>query len=72
MTKKKSISLGLLIGTAALISVLAGSLPASALDLHQNPDGSYPSLGDFVNDIEGTPCGIDCTADAEKRWCDWY
>ncbi len=55
MTKKKKISLRLLIGTAGLISVFAGSLPVKALDLHQNPDGTYPSLSDFTNDIEGTP-----------------
>jgi hypothetical protein len=41
---------------------------ARALDLYQNPDGTYPSLSNFTRDIEGTPCGIECTAEAHHRW----
>ncbi len=34
----------------------------------QNPDGSYPSYGDFSQALWGTPCGIECTRRAEIRW----
>lgn len=29
---------------------------------YQQPDGSYDSLSDFVRDVNGTPCGLDCPA----------
>ncbi|WP_297300472.1 hypothetical protein [uncultured Methylovirgula sp.] len=29
---------------------------------YQQPDGTYDSLGDFVRDVNGTPCGVDCPA----------
>ncbi len=37
-------------------------------DGNQNLDGSYPSLSDFVRDINGAPCGLNCEHDANKRW----
>jgi hypothetical protein len=36
--------------------------------IYQNPDGSYPSLSNLVRDVEGTPCGIECEQDADRRW----
>jgi hypothetical protein len=41
---------------------------AQALDLYQNPDGTYPSLANMTRDIDGTPCGIECTAEGYHRW----
>ncbi len=35
---------------------------------YQSPDGSYPSYSDFIRDLRGTPCGIECTQHAEVRW----
>ncbi|MEJ0050286.1 MAG: hypothetical protein WDN02_03570 [Methylovirgula sp.] len=36
-------------------------------DGNQNLDGSYPSLSDFVRDINGAPCGLNCERDANER-----
>lgn len=41
---------------------------AAGLDGYQNPDGSYPSLANVVRDINGTPCGIECQKDVDRRW----
>lgn len=35
---------------------------------HQNPDGSYPTYGDYSQSLWGTPCGIECMHDAAVRW----
>jgi hypothetical protein len=52
-----------------LMFALAGAASsAEALDLYQNPDGTYPSLAEETRDINGTPCGIECTAEAYHRW----
>lgn len=34
----------------------------------QGPDGSYDDLADLSNDIQGTPCGQECTVRALVRW----
>jgi len=51
---------------------LAADAPAShvaaSYSIYQNPDGSYPSLGNFVRDLNGTPCGIECEKEADQRW----
>jgi hypothetical protein len=44
------------------------SQAAARYNIYQNPDGSYPSLSNFVRDIEGVPCGIECEKDADRRW----
>jgi hypothetical protein len=28
---------------------------------YQEPDGTYESYSDFIRDVNGTPCGIECT-----------
>ena len=38
----------------------------------QGPDGTYDSLADFVSDIRGRPCGIQCTQEAWARWAAYY
>ncbi len=35
---------------------------------YQRPDGSYDSLGDLTNAINGVPCGVDCTERALVHW----
>lgn len=35
---------------------------------YQSPDGSYPSLADTVNAVNGVPCGIECSQRAAVRW----
>lgn len=44
------------------------SQAAASYSIYQNPDGSYPSLGNFVRDLNGTPCGIECEKEADQRW----
>jgi hypothetical protein len=41
---------------------------SSGFSAYQNPDGSYSSLSALVRDINGTPCGIECEQDADRRW----
>lgn len=28
---------------------------------YQEPDGTYNSYSDFVRDVNGTPCGVECS-----------
>ena len=35
---------------------------------YQGPDGSYDSLADLSNSIQGTPCGQECTNSSLIRW----
>ena len=28
---------------------------------YEEPDGTYDSLSDFTRDLNGTPCGIECS-----------
>jgi hypothetical protein len=46
-------------------------VPVGAYSGYQNPDGSYSSEADFVRDLHGTPCGVNCTLDARARWARW-
>ncbi len=32
-----------------------------------NADGSYPSYQAFIRELDGVPCGIECTRSAEQR-----
>jgi hypothetical protein len=58
-----------LCGAGALFLVAGSAVsPAHAVSVYQNLNGTYPSLSDFVRDLNGTPCGIECTAHAERRW----
>jgi hypothetical protein len=38
----------------------------------RGPDGTYDSLADFISDIRGRPCGIQCTQEAWARWAAYY
>lgn len=43
--------------------------PASgAYSAYQAPDGSYPSYGDFIQQLDGIPCDIECWSRAQARW----
>jgi uncharacterized membrane protein len=46
---------------AALGAALAPSM-AFAGASYVNPDGSYPSYDAFIRNLDGTPCGITCSA----------
>jgi hypothetical protein len=35
---------------------------------YQGPDGAYDSLADLTNEIQGTPCGRECTEQSMIRW----
>ncbi|MGB9187454.1 MAG: hypothetical protein ACLQLT_02320 [Methylovirgula sp.] len=32
-----------------------------------NADGSYPSYQAFIRELDGVPCGIECTRSIEER-----
>lgn len=34
----------------------------------QNPDGTYPSISDLSQAVQGTPCDAECAHDAAVRW----
>lgn len=58
------------LATAAATPALAHGTwygPAPSFS-YQNPDGSYDSYSDFIRDLRGIPCGIECTQRAEVRW----
>ena len=38
----------------------------------QGPDGTYDSLADFIGDLRGRPCDIECTREAQARWAAYY
>jgi hypothetical protein len=68
-----------LLGTATAVQSMAQSGPNVRADPYavyqgrpysdyQAPGGSYDSPRDFIRDLEGTPCGIDCTQRAQERW----
>lgn len=65
-----------LLGLAAVTALM--TTPAAAWEgwfdrappsfAYQNPDGTYPSVSDLSRAVNGVPCGVECTADAEVRW----
>lgn len=64
-----------ILATAAVSSVQAQSrvFPnPQAFSQYQNPDGSYRSLSDYVRDVEGTPCGMECTRASQRSARDFY
>jgi hypothetical protein len=42
--------------------------PDHAYSIYQGPDGTYDSYADYTRDVNGIPCGIDCTRRAAERW----
>jgi hypothetical protein len=66
---------GLLGMIAANPSMAQGRVPANDWmafhDSYQGPHGHYNSLADFTRDINGTPCGMNCTA-ARAHWLHAY
>ncbi len=36
--------------------------------VYQGPDGTYNSYADYVRDVDGVPCGQNCSLQAEARW----
>jgi hypothetical protein len=68
-----------LFGTAMAVQSIAGPAPVLPPDpsavsqdrhysIYQGPDGTYESLSDYIRDVEGTPCGMNCTQRAQQRW----
>jgi hypothetical protein len=35
---------------------------------YQGPDGTYNSYADYIRDVNGTPCGQNCSLQAQARW----
>ena len=59
-----------LVATAACLLVAAETAPTMAQ--YQGPGGHYRSEASFVRDVNGTPCGMNCTQAAQKRWSRYY
>jgi hypothetical protein len=72
-----------LLATGSLLSIApAAFFTAQARPMHcrmatgpysayQGPDGTYDSEADFVRDLRGVPCGVNCTRAAQQRWARW-
>lgn len=35
---------------------------------YQGPDGTYNSYADYIRDLNGIPCGQNCSLRAQARW----
>ncbi len=60
--------LGLAASGPSLARNICYAYPAQAYSIYQAPDGTYDSLADLTRDIDGTPCGVECTREAQARW----
>ena len=67
------------VGASALASAQSGpnAYPGyygyqNAYSIRQDPNGHYDSLADFVDDIRGNPCGVQCEHEAWERWARYY
>jgi hypothetical protein len=67
----------ILLAAGALLTAAPAAMAHSlrcvpgAYSPYQDPDGTYPSEADFVRDLRGIPCGVNCTRAAEVRWARW-
>jgi hypothetical protein len=61
--------LSILVATTCLFAMME-IVPTMAQ--YQGPRGNYGSEADFTRDVDGTPCGIQCTQRAQKRWARYY
>jgi hypothetical protein len=57
---------------AAAACLLATVEIAPAVAQYEGPRGHYRSEAAFSRSVEGTPCGINCTRAAQKRWASYY
>jgi hypothetical protein len=53
---------------AVSVCLLAAAEIAPTMAQYQGPRGHYTSVSSYVRDVEGTPCGMNCTRAAQKRW----
>lgn len=60
------------LGLALTVPTLAGSparnVNSDSYNIYQSPGGGYDSVADYSRDLEGTPCGMNCTRAAQLRW----
>ena len=60
-----------LIGVAAAPSSMAQTaraIPrAMPYNSYQGPNGGYDSLSAYIRSVNGTPCGMNCTREAQER-----
>jgi hypothetical protein len=57
---------------AAAYCLFAMVATAPALAQYEGPKGHYRSEAAFSRSVQGTPCGINCTRSAQKRWARYY
>jgi hypothetical protein len=54
--------------TEMVLALVVGSENASASNLSYCKHRYGPSLADTVRGVNGTPCGVECTASHDARW----
>jgi len=60
------------VGSSEFYGYAAPGIRFSPGSAYQEPDGTYDSLADFTRDLNGTPCGIECSARAQAHWGRYY
>lgn len=56
------------VSVAVVTGLIGAAMTAPSLAQYEGPRGHYGSEASFDRDINGTPCGINCTRAAERRW----
>ncbi len=59
---------GLVTATAATPAAAQWFWPNPPSFSYQGPDGTYESPAGVVRAVTGTPCGIECSGKAARRW----
>jgi hypothetical protein len=58
--------------TAPAMAQSPNAPPMMTYGPYQWPGGHYESLAAYTRSVEGTPCGMNCTRDAQQRWSNYY
>jgi hypothetical protein len=66
---RSSLKFSSIVGAALLVS--SGSAVPSMAQ-YQGPNGHYHSMSAYTRDINGTPCGMNCTRRAQQHWAHRY
>jgi hypothetical protein len=54
------------------VCLFGAALASPTFAQYEGPNGHYSSESSFVRDINGTPCGMNCTRAAQKRWARYH
>ena len=56
------------VSVALATGLIAAAMSGPSLAQYEGPRGHYGSEASFDRDVSGTPCGINCTRAAQRRW----